>query len=757
MQDVFSVAPNPRIENIPSFLAEVLELLAEAAGMEFDPILAQKAIQQVETEIEGPLEQTWQPRLVQAGRELGLRVSEWSGSLRQAADLACREGPVLIQGSGEGWAPFFLVVESLGRKCRFIEFPGAAERWLPLKEAAAALGLDHPEQRVRGLLGQPLLPCDALQGRGHGTGNGHGHGHGGGSDDHDGGHSISPLRRLVGLLRSERRDLRLVILFAIGIGILTLATPIAVEALVTNVAFGGAFLQPVLVLSLVLFAFLGVAAAIRMLKNYVVEVMQQRIFIRVVSDLAYRLPRVHVSAFDRGHGPEMVNRFFEVLTVQKAGSTLLLDGLSVVLQAGIGLIVLAVYHPLLLGFDILLLGAVAFIVFGLGRGAVDTSIEESKAKYAMAGWLEEVARHPLAFKLSGGPEYALTRADHLARIYLAQRRCHFRVLFRQIVGSLILQALASVALLGLGGYLVIQQQLSLGQLVAAELIVTLVLGSVTKLGKSLESYYDLAAAVDKLGHLIDLPLEREGGESTLPGTKGAALRLRGVTFGYPNHSMVINQLSAALDPGERVALVGPSGCGKSTLVDLLYGLREPAEGHIELDGVDIRDLRLEVLRRNVTTVKNLEVFGGTVVENVRMGRPDISLGDVRAALEDVGLLSSIQALPDGLQTQLATGGAPLSDGQARRLMLARAMAGRPRLLILDESLDDLDPRLRHRIHQALFDRAAPWTLLVVTHSEEVRQRCDREITLSGREVEGPQHDHHAQAARDDAWRKENES
>jgi len=697
-----------------SLLLNVFEALGGACGVEVDPFTLRESLQRAERENPAPISEAWRLRLIQTGKELGLRVTSFSGSLHQAAQLAGREGPVVIFQNADAIARCWMILEKTGRRLRVLDFATGSELSLTPQEAAALFGLSDENAWIEAAIAQPLRPCSDLES--------HGHPHG----QHG---SVSPLRRLLGLLHAERRDLKLVVLFAIGIGILTLATPIAVEALVTNVAFGGAFMQPVIVLSFVLFGFLAVAAAIRSLKNYVVEIMQQRIFIRVVADLAYRLPRVHCSAFDRQHGPEMVNRFFEVLTIQKAGSTLLMDGMSVIMQAFIGLVVLAVYHPLLLGFDLILLLAIGGIIFGLGRRAITTSIEESKAKYAMASWLEEIVRHPLAFKLSGGPDFAMQRADQMARAYLAARKTHFRVLFRQIVGSLALQAVASVAFLGLGGFLVIQQQLTLGQLVAGELIVTLVLGSVAKMGKSLENFYDLAASVDKLGHLVDLPLERENGEGHEARVEGASLRFHEVAFHYEGSHLVFSGLNWSITPGERVALVGPNGSGKSTLVDLLYGLREPTAGHIELDGIDLRDVKLDAVRSQVATVRSMEIFAGTIVENVRMGRSELSPSAVRAALDDVGLLEEFLTLPDGLQTVLSTGGGPLSNGQARRLMLARAIAAKPRLLVLDESLDGLDGTVRERVLDTLFDPQSPWTLLAASHDDEVRRRCDRELCM----------------------------
>lgn len=541
--------------------------------------------------------------------------------------------------------------------------------------------------------------------------------------------TLSPIRRLLRLLSQERRDIAIVIAFAIGVGVLTLATPVAVQALVNIVSFGG-MTQPLLVLALLLLGFLSLAGTIRAFKAYVVEVLQRRLFVRVVTDLGYRLPRVHVESFDRNHGPELVNRFFDVLTVQKVGATLLLDGVAVVLQTIIGLLILAFYHPFLLAFDVVLVAGIAFVLFVMGRGAIRTAIVESKAKYAVAASLEEIVRNPLSFKQVGGPQLAQRRADTLAVGYVQARRQHYRVVFRQIVSSLALQALAATALLTLGGWLVINGQLTLGQLVASELIVSIVLASFAKLGQKLESFYDLLAAVDKLGQLLDLPLERDSGEQLELSTSGSELRLVDIKFAYAGQRPVLGDFNLRVNPGERVHVVGGHGSGKSTLAELLYGLRVPTGGRIELDGVDLREISLVSLRRQIAVVKGVEMIDGTIEENVSMGRPEVGAADVRAALETIGMLEEVRELPDGMATVLNSSGAPLSSGQALRLMLARAIAGKPRLLVLDDVLDDLDIDARREALRALVHPDNGWTLIIMNRHDDTSEEFQRTVRLS---------------------------
>lgn len=540
----------------------------------------------------------------------------------------------------------------------------------------------------------------------------------------------SPWRRLQTLLFRERTDVVVVIAFAVGVGFLNLATPIAVQALVNTVAFG-VLLQPLAFLAMLLLAALAIAGVLRALQAWVVELIQRRLFLRLVDDLSFRLPRVDLGAFDRAHGPELVNRFFDVFAIQKAAASLLLGGLELALAAGVGMLVLAFYHPFLLAFDVLLLAVVAAILFGLGRGATSSAVKESKAKYAVASWLEEVARHPAAFKLAGGPSLARVRADELAATYLGYREKHFRVVFRQLSGALALQVFASAGILGIGGWLVITRQLTLGQLVAAELIVTMVVASFARVGKHLETTYDLLAALDKVGQLVDLPLE-----PALPGAvrprdpaSPAALEASDLTFGYREAAPIGAGLDLQIRPGERVVLTGGSGSGRSALVDVLLGLRRPHRGRVALDGVVLEELDHELLRRRAALVRGTEVIVGTLLENVTFGRRDLDVNRVREVLSRVALLDEVSALPEGLATRVLPDGSPLSRGQARRLVLARAIAADPSLLVIDGALDGLDAETRERVLDTVFDERAPWTLLVVTSDPLVEARCRRTLEL----------------------------
>jgi ABC-type bacteriocin/lantibiotic exporter with double-glycine peptidase domain len=539
----------------------------------------------------------------------------------------------------------------------------------------------------------------------------------------------TPLRRTRQLLELDRQDIAVIVIYGVALGLLSLAVPIAVQSLVNTVAFGSLF-QPLVVLTVLLAVALIGSAVLRALQVRIAEMLQRRLFVRIVAEISGRLPRVSAPALQAANGPELLNRFFDVFTTQKSVASLLLGGIDALLIALVGLLVLAFYHPALLAFDIVLILGAVVVLIPLGRGGTGTSVAESKAKYAVAGWLEEMARHPLSFKLAGGEEFARNRAELLARNYLSKRDRHFRIVFRQLMGALTIEVVASVALLALGGILVIERQLSIGQLVAAELIVTAVVASIAKLGGKVEVFYDLVAAVDKLGEIFDLPLERSGGETPpRDGDHGGELVLEDIELDLEEDGE-IPSISLHLRPGESLSLTGAQERVTSSLVDAVFGLIPPRSGIIEIDGRDTRDLALHEVRSRIAVVRGTEILPGCIGDNLRAGNPDLGAEQAWAALAHVGLEDWVKDAPDGLETDLLADGSPLTRTQALALTIARALAGGPSVLVLDRTLDQVSPEERIAMFDAL---VAPRdvSILMISDEPELVERTDAKIDLDG--------------------------
>ena len=610
--------------------------------------------------------------------------------------------------------------------------PDAGTEAMSRAELARRLGAPRMDAPVDVLLLQPQRPAQGVSAHGapHDGTDGHAHA------------DVSPVRRLLALMRPEAPELWTIAIFSAITGVMYLALPLAVNAFISNLSFGtqsGPFLQGLVAIAVVLFLCLAAAAALRGLQHVAAEVIQRRIFVRLGSDLAHRLPNVDLEAIDGVHAPELVNRFLDVVTVQKSASMLLLTGINLVLGAAIGLTVLAFYHPFLLAFSLLLLVSLGLIVLVGGRRAVETSVKESRRKYEVVDWLEELARHPRVFKGPGGTDMARSRADDLVRGYLEARRDHFRILLRQIGSLLALEVVAATLLLGVGGWLVLSQQLTLGQLVASEIIVSAIVASISKLGKQFEAWYDAVAAMDKLGHLVDLRMERTGGEVVPAPAGGAGTRVevRDLAYSRFGRRPAFEGVSFTVEPGERVALLGTRGSGTSSLLELVLGMREPLAGEVAVDGLGVRSWDLAALRAQACIIRSTDLISGTVGENVRLGDPGMPLRDINGALEQVGLLEAVRSMPDGLGTRLVTGGLPLAGRQRARLLAARALAHRPRLLLLDELLDGHEGTL-DALARVLLDAPHPWTVIVATRDPRVAARCGRTIEI-GAHAEAVRH------------------
>jgi ABC-type bacteriocin/lantibiotic exporter with double-glycine peptidase domain len=420
----------------------------------------------------------------------------------------------------------------------------------------------------------------------------------------------SPLERLQQLINLERDDIGTLIAYGVGIGLLSLATPVAVQALVNTIAFGALF-QPLLVLTLVLLVLISFSNTLVALQFYVVEKLQRRLFVRLFGDIALRLQQAQIAIRDDHYLPELANRFFDVVTLQKTTAVLLLETLGYALQTLIGMLLLGFYHPLLLAFDLFLITVLALILFVMSKNGVKTAIIESKTKYAAAAWLENIATNPLLGKSASDRAFLKARTERIALDYLEACIQHFRILNRQNISALALHTIASTLLLGMGGWLVIDHQLSLGQLIAAELVVSAMIYGLTRLGKTLETYYTLLVSVDKIGHLLDLPQEATHGMTLNVNNKPYQVDIYGISLPESPYLDVLRSFDLHLAAGE--SLVISQGSNRGSLLDVLFGLRTPNAGYVCLDNHDLRDLNLGLLRDTVSLVRDAEQIEASIL------------------------------------------------------------------------------------------------------------------------------------------------
>ncbi len=535
----------------------------------------------------------------------------------------------------------------------------------------------------------------------------------------------SPLYRLRELAEFERRDIGVLLTYGIGAGLMSLATPVAVGALVNFIAFGALF-QPLLVLSLVVFVLLSFSNAMTAFQFYVVDMVQRRLFLRIFDASAQHLQHATAETYRRQYLPELANRFLDVTTLQKTSSLLLMEAFGYVMQTLIGMILLAFYHPMLLAFDVFLVVSIFLVLRIWVRKGTESAIAQSSAKYAAMAWLESLSTNLVLGRASSEQQFFKTKTESLAFDYLNAAKKHFYVVSRQNISALALHAVASSLLLGLGGWLVIDRQLSLGQLIAAELVVSAMVYGLTRLGKTMQAYYDLNASLNKLGYIMDLPQESHGGTWPVMAEGPFHVSLHGVSL--PESALVdgLKKLDVEIPAGDKLVIT--EGVVHGSLLDILYGFRNPASGYVHIDRKDMRDLHLGLLRESIRLVRNGEPYAASVLDNLCVGQ-DLDFSMVRHTLAQVGLLDVVVALPDGLKSSLSIDGAPLTYEQCLRLTLARALLGKPRLLLLDGVLDNLAGSYLPQILDVLFAADAPWTLVIVSQDAGVIDRCQRRARI----------------------------
>ncbi len=546
--------------------------------------------------------------------------------------------------------------------------------------------------------------------------------------------NMSPWERLIGLLKLERKDILQVIYYAIFSGLLSLTLPLGIQAIV-NLIQGAQVSTSWIVL--VILVTLGVAfvGILQLMQMRIIETIQQRIFTRASFEFTYRFPKIKMTELRNYYPPELANRFFDVLSIQKGLAKILIDIPTAILQIIFALILLSFYHPFFIVFGIILLLLIYVVFkFTLQRG-METSLLESKNKYKVAHWIQEVARAVVSFKLSGKTSLAVNKNDDLVEDYLKARESHFRILIIQFIQMISFKVVVTAGLLLIGGLLVLNQEMNIGQFVAAEIIILLVTASVEKLILGLESFYDILTSLEKMGQVVDKDLEDQAGDR--PEFKeNFSLELDNISYKVPNkQNSILKNISFKISPKSRLLIKGESGSGKSSLLQIIGGIIEPTKGKIYLDKYMLSTINLNYYRSHLgLSLANETPFEGTIRENITFGNPEVSDEQLMWAIENVGLYQFIKESPQGLNTILYPEGKQIPFTIAKKIVLARAIVDKPQILILEDPLEHFELEEVDRIISFLTDPSNPWALVVVSMSNDWSKSCTQVITLKKGEI-----------------------
>ncbi|GGE25226.1 peptidase domain-containing ABC transporter [Psychroflexus planctonicus] len=540
----------------------------------------------------------------------------------------------------------------------------------------------------------------------------------------------TPLNRLFKLLKFELRTIYLILGYAAFAGVVSLSLPLGIQAIINFIQAGEFRITMIVLISLVL-ASVIFAGLLNYMQMRVAEDLQQRLFTKSSFEFIYRFPRIIYTAFGSNYPPELANRFFDTMTIQKGVPKMLIDFSTAGVQILFGLILLSFYHPFFILFGVFLV-ALMYVVFNFSAPeGVRTSLIQSKYKYETAHWIEEVARNTDSFKVSGSSKLASSKHDDIVIKYLNARENHFKILRLQFFKMIGFKVLVIGALLIIGGLLVVNQQMNIGQFVGAEVIVILMVNSVEKLILGLENVYDVLTGLEKIGNVNDLKLERFDGTTPFdPGTD-LTIELTNLGLKYKGaKKKSLEGLNLTIQPKERIFIDGTSGSGKTTLLKVVSGLILPTEGDFFINDITFNNIQIDHYRSFVghSLIGNFP-FEGSIRDNITFNNPDVKKADLDWAIEKLNLGPFIKSQSLGIDTNIATQGRNIPYTVAKKIMLARAIVTKPKLLVLKDPLVEFQDGEIDEIMDFLFEPTNPWAIIVVSRNSKWISKCDRKIYL----------------------------
>ncbi len=539
----------------------------------------------------------------------------------------------------------------------------------------------------------------------------------------------TPWIRLIRLLKLDKKDILHIFYYAIFDGLVALSLPLGVQAII-NLIQGAQVTSSWFLLVILVTLGVGFQGVLQIMQKRILENMQQKIFIRSSFEFVYRFPKISIEELRNYYPPELANRFFDTLTIQKSLSKILIDFPAAVLQIVFGLLLLSFYHSFFIFFGVLLIVLIVVVFKYTARRGLETSLKESKAKYKVAHWIQEIARSLLSFKIAEYSELAMQKNDTYTQEYLDAREAHFKILMQQFMKLVGFKILVTASLLIIGGLLVLNQQMNIGQFVAAEIIILLVINSVTKVIMGLESYYDVLTSIEKIGHVVDMKLDFKA-TGSLPFRKenqSLVLELDELTYACFGKN-IVDSLTLKITQGDRILIKGSTGAGRSTLLKLISGVLVPTSGTLYVNETPMSSLNLSEYHNHIGMMfPGQSPFEGTILNNITLGE-QIPEEQVYWALKSTGLLSYIKRQPYGLQTMIQSEGLHIPYTISNRILLARAIVKKPKILLLKDPVDLFEPDEARQIIKFLCDKKHPWALVSASRSSLWDTYCNKTLTL----------------------------
>ncbi len=537
------------------------------------------------------------------------------------------------------------------------------------------------------------------------------------------------------MLELDRKDVIQIFAYAIIAGLISLSLPLGIQSII-NFLQSGRVSASLVVLIIVVVIGVALGGLMSLMQLRITENLQQKIFIRSSFDFAARLPKIKFTEIYKVYAPELANRFFDTLSIQKGISKLLLDFSAAILQITFGMILLSLYHPYFLLFGILL-SLLLYLIFKFSyKRGLNTSMYESKYKYKVAGWLQEIARNNYSFKKFQHFSFAMEKNDKLTAEYLVYREKHFKVVQSQYAQLIVFKIVITAGLLLVGGFLVMNMQMNIGQFVAAEIIILLVIGSVEKIVIGLETLYDVLTSVEKIGQVADMEMEEQQKSEINSCYTEIQLQAENMDYKFPGtDTSALRDINLLVKQGEKIFLEGNNGSGKTTLIRVLSGVLKPTGGALYINDDTYKKLNLQQYRNSIETIVQKEsFFEGTILENITFKDKDLTEDDIRYAVDAVKLKDLIKSLPDGLDTMLIPDGKQFSSSDAQKILIARSIIRRPLVLFYEDPTDSMDEPIAKEIIDFIMDTKNKWTVVVTSKNNYWKTKATRVIGMSKGEI-----------------------
>ncbi|QEC68122.1 ATP-binding cassette domain-containing protein [Panacibacter ginsenosidivorans] len=549
------------------------------------------------------------------------------------------------------------------------------------------------------------------------------------------------LYKFYTLIKADRKDFYSIYAYAIFSGLLQLSLPLGIQTIIGFV-MAGVLSASMIVLIVLVVTGVFFSGLLQVKQMQVIEKIEQKLFLRYAFEFTDRLPRIDMQRVNSYYLPEMVNKFFDTMSLQKGISKLLLDIPAAFIQLIFGLILLSFYHPVFIAFGVSLFLLVILILRFSSVKGMETNMLASDYKYKVAGWIEEIARTIKTFKYSKGTSIHLKQTDTLTTGYLNARTEHFKILQKQYWSLIAFKVLITAAMLIVGALLLINQKLNIGQFVAAELVIIMVIAAVEKFIINLDKVYDVLTALEKLGKVTGSKTESEG-SLILPDFKsGVALKFDNVSFEYSAINPVLRNLSFKVEAGQHIAVMGDSGAGKSTILRLLTGAFKKFDGNILIDEIPIGNYSLQSLRAHTGILLSMQdIFKGSLLENITMGNEAVSLQEITTLAEITGLSELTEQQKEGYDFILDPAGQGLPKKFIQSILVMRALLGEHRLLLLEEPCQHFNKINTQKILRFLKNDTTA-TIVIATTDETVAASCDKVLLLKNGIIyaQGPWHE-----------------